>query len=83
MQFADDNTLHVSDLSLNTVVDKLESSAKSVINWFEYNYMKLNQSKCKILISGKKEEEVIIATVGETKIIESHKVKLLGIYIDR
>ena len=80
--FADDNTLHVSDLSLNTVVDKLESSAKSVINWFEYNYMKLNQSKCKILISGNK-EEVIIATVGETKIIESHKVTLLGIYIDR
>ena len=80
--FADDNTLHVSDLSLSTVVDKLESSAKSVINWFEYNYMKLNQSKCKILISGNK-EEVIIATVGETKIIESHKVKLLGIYIDR
>ena len=80
--FADDNTLHASDLSLNTVVDKLESSANSVINWFEFNYMKLNQSKFKILVSGNK-EEVIIATVGETKMIESHKVKLLGIYIDR
>ena len=80
--FADDNTLHVCDLSLNTVVDKLETSAKSVINWFEYNYMKLNESKCKLLISGNK-EEVIIASVGDTKIIESHKVNLLGIHIDR
>ena len=44
--------------------------------------MALNQYKCKILISGNK-EEVIISTVEETKIIESHKVKLLGIYIDR
>ena len=44
--------------------------------------MKLNESKRKLLISGHK-EEVIIASVGETKIIESHKVTLLGISIDR
>ena len=66
--FADDNTLHVCDLSLNVLVDKLETSAKSVIKWFEYNYMKLNESKCKLLISGNK-EEVIIASVGDVKII--------------
>ena len=63
-----------------TVVDNLETSAKSV--WLEYNYMKLNESKCKLLISGNK-EEVIIASVGETKIIESYKVTLLGISVDR
>ena len=80
--FADANILHVCGLSLHSVVDKLETSAKSVINWLEYNYMKLNESKCKLLISGDK-EEVIITSVGETKIIESHKVTLLGISSDR
>ena len=44
--------------------------------------MKLNESKCKLLISGNK-EEVIIATVGSAKIIESHEVTLLGCHIDR
>ena len=79
---ADDNTLHLCDLSLDALVHKLEASAKSVIKWFDYNYMKLNESKCKLLISGNK-EEVIIATVGSAKIIESHEVTLLGCHIDR
>ena len=80
--YADDNTLYQCELSLNVLVEKLEKSAKSVIQWFGYNYMKLNESKCKLLISGNK-EEIIIASVGNTKLIESHKVKLLGTIIDR
>ena len=36
----------------------------------------------KLLISGNK-EEVIIASVRKSQIIESHKVTLLGIHIDR
>ena len=78
----DDNTLHLCDLSLDALVHKLEVSAKSVIKWFDYNYMKLNESKCKLLISGNK-EEVTIATVGSAKIIESRKVTSLGCHIDR
>ena len=80
--YADDNTLYQCELSLNVLVEKLEKSAKSVIQWFGYNYMKLNESKCKLLISGNK-KEIIIASVGNTKLIESHKVKLLGTIIDR
>ena len=80
--FADDNTLYASDVSLNVLVEKLETSAKSVIEWFENNYMKLNESKCKILVCGNK-EEVIIASVGISKIIEFHKIALLGTHIDR
>ena len=80
--FADDNTLHLRDLCLDALVHKLEAFAKSVIKWFDYSYMKLNESKCKLHISGNK-EEVIIATVGSAKFIESHKVTLLGCHIDR
>ena len=71
--FVDDNTLYACDVSFNVLVEKLETSAKSVIEWFENNYIKLNESKCKILVCGNK-EEVIIASVGISKIIESHKI---------
>ena len=75
--YADDNTLYTCDTSLIALVNRLENSAKSVTQWFEYNYLKLNVNKCKLIISVNK-EEMIIASGGETKIIESHKVKLLG-----
>ena len=80
--YADDNTLYQCDASLSELISKLETSARSVIQWFGYNYMKLNESKCKLLVTGNK-EEVIIASVGDVNVIESHKVKLLGICIDR
>ena len=68
--FADDNTLYACDISLNDLIDKLESSASLVIDWFKYNYMKLNDSKCHLLVCGRK-EEIIIANVGNATIIES------------
>ena len=80
--FADDNTLYTCDISLNDLIGKLESSATLVIDWFKNNYMKLNESKCHLLVCGNK-EEVIIAKIGHASVIETHGVKLLGITIDR
>ena len=80
--FADDNTFHVCSVDLSCLLDKLESTAVKVIEWFRYNSMKLNTSKCHLLVSGNK-NEVMIASVGVSKIIEENKVKLLGINIDR
>ena len=80
--FADDNTLYACDISLNDLVEKLESSALLVIDWFRNNYMKLNESKSHLLICGNK-AEVIIAKVGKAPVIESYEVKLLGVVIDR
>ena len=80
--FADDNTLYACNQSLKSLVNTLESSAEAVITWCSENCLILNESKCKLLISGNK-EEVIISSVGKVKIIESHKVSLLGIQIDR
>ena len=51
--FADDNTLYAYDMSLDALVAKLETSAEAVIKWFEDNCMKLNESKCKLLVSSK------------------------------
>ena len=52
------------------------------IEWFESNYMKLNQDKCHFLLSGHK-HEMIWANIGQTKLWESRKQKLLAIIFDR
>ena len=44
--------------------------------------MKLNQHKCRLLVSGFKYEN-IWANIGKTKIWESKNQKLLGVEIDR
>ena len=43
--------------------------------------MKLNADKCHLLVCGHKFEQMI-ATINDTKIIESYKEKLLGVVID-
>ena len=48
----------------------------------ENNDMKLNQDKCHLLVSGYKNENVW-ANIGNEKIWESNKQKLLGLDIDR
>ena len=53
-----------------------------IIEWFESNYMKLNQDECHFLLSEHK-HEIIWANIGLTKIWEGRKQKLLGIIIGR
>ena len=52
------------------------------IEWFESNYMKLNNNKCHLLLSGYK-HEVMWANIGQSQIWESKEQKLLGVIIDR
>ena len=51
------------------------------IGWFENDHMKLNHEKSHLLISGHKHEN-IWAKIGQTKIWENRKQKLLGVEID-
>ena len=48
--YADDNTTYTFDLSLDILMTKLECAANTAIEWFQYNGMKLNSSKCHLLI---------------------------------
>ena len=79
--FADDNTFSACDQRLDVLVGKLERASVAAINWFKCNYMKLNEDKCHLIITGHKYEH-IWAMVGESRIWESNKEKLLGIHID-
>ena len=80
--YADDTTFHACDMDLENLVRRLEHDSMLAIEWFESNYMKLNQDKCHFLLSGHK-HEMIWANIGQTKIWEIRKQKLLGIIIDR
>ena len=80
--FADDTTFYVCDKDLNILINRLEHDTSLAVEWFENNFMKLNQDKCHLLVSGH-EHEAVWAKIGETKIWESNKQKLLGVVIDR
>ena len=67
---------------MKTLISRLEHDSHLAIEWFESNYKKLNQDKCNLLVSGYKHEN-IWARIGEVKIWESSKQKLLGVVIDR
>ena len=79
--YADDTTFHACDQNLHTLIQRLEQDSVLAIEWFERNYMKLNENKCHLLISGHKYEHVW-AMIGNSRIWESHHEKILGVTID-
>ena len=79
--FADDITFYVCDKDLNTLINRLEHDSALAVEWFESSFIKLNQDKCHLLVSGHK-HETVWAKIGKTKIWESNKQKLFGAVID-
>ena len=77
-----DTTFYEYDKDLNTLINRLEHDPALAVEWFENNFMKLNQGKCHLLVSGQK-HKTVWAKVGETKVWESNKQKLLVVLIDR
>ena len=68
-------------MDIKSLITRLEHDAVLALDWFESNYMMLNQDKCNFLFSGHKYE--MFVNVGETKIWESKQQNLLDILIDR
>ena len=73
--YADDNTLHTTDLRLDKLMEKLEGATDKALIWFKNNGMKMNSDKCHLLISGH-EHEVLIANVGGEQVIHPNNVRL-------
>ena len=55
-------------------MERLEHDTKLAIEWFENNYMKLNEGKCHLLVAGHR-CETLWANIGETRIWESKNEK--------
>ena len=57
--FADDTTFFAYDNDLKHLMERLEhDDAELAIEWFENNYMKLNEDKCQILVGGHRYETI-------------------------
>ena len=69
------------DMSLDTLMTKLECAIENALDWFRSNGMKLNSSKCKLMVCGHKFESMI-CKIENDQVIETHTVRLLGIQID-
>ena len=69
--YADDTTLFACDSDLHYLKSRLEHDSVLAIEWFECNYMKLNQDKCHLLILGHKYES------SSYKLLEALKQRTL------
>ena len=78
---ADDTTLYVCDKNLNNTMKDLEHDSLIAIEWFNSNYMKLNEDKCHSFVLGHKYEH-LLAKIGQSIIWEKNNVKILGMDID-
>ena len=72
--YAGDTTSYRYDSALRKLMLRLEHDSVLTIEKFEFNYMKLNQDKCRLLISGHKYERVWV-NIGSCKIWESNQQK--------
>ena len=80
--YANDTTFHPCYSNLWSLIQRLEHNSMLTIKWFESNYMKLNNDKCHLLLSGYK-HEVMWANIGQSQLWESKEQKRLGVIIDR
>lgn len=80
--YADDTSLNAFDMSLENLFVNLENDIHAVINWFDNNFMKLNEDKCHFLTAANTNEHLWVK-VGKELIWESSEEKLLGITIDK
>ena len=78
--FADDTIFFARDRDLKHLMERLEHDTKLAIEWFENNYMKLNDDH--LLVAGHR-YETLWANIGETRIWESKNDRLLGLTIDK
>ena len=80
--YADGTTFYGRDSDICNLIKRLEHDSSLAIEWFESNYMKLNEDKCHFIISGYK-HEIMFANIGESRIWGKGQQKLLGVTIDK
>ena len=62
------------DSDLKNLMETLEHDTKLAIEWFENNYIKLNEDKCHLLVAWHRSETLWVNT-GETRVWESKNEK--------
>ena len=82
--YADDNTIWVTNENKNEIVYDLESEVAILNTWFTENYMILNGDKSKLITfqTNPVRHDVAQMNINGHVIKESNSVKLLGVTID-
>ena len=84
--YADDTTIHTTDVKLDCVQSKLQSDLYKVNRWCKINNMAINPKKttCMILCTKQKHtnSKVLTLKIGNAEIENVTSQKLLGVYID-
>ena len=75
--FHDDTTFFACDKDIESLINRLEHYSFLPTEWFQNSYMKLNADKCHLLV-GRYKHASIWAKIGDARIWESNKQKLLG-----
>ena len=78
--YADDNAPYAIANDAQGLISIIENDYSILIKWFNDNYLKLNEDKCKLLIT--KHNDNVSAKIGSEIITASGSVKLLGVTID-
>ena len=79
--YADATKFYACDPDFHDLILRLEDDSVSSNEWYERNYIKLNQDRCDLLILGHKYRGAW-ENIGSCKIWESSDQKLLGVNID-
>ena len=77
--YADNNTPYTSDISLNLILEKLESSTHHLFRWFKEKHMKANPDKYNLLVTT---NALTFVNINSFQITNSTEEKLLGIKFD-
>ena len=78
--YADDTTPYECDQHCDNLISNMELTVEKIFNWFEFNNLKANASKCHFFLSA---YQHISINVNRSVIKSSNFEKLLGITIDR
>ena len=77
--YADDNTPHSTNITLNKVLHDVEKNSNTLFKWFTNNLLKADPEKSDLLTNSAQEIQI---NIGGMTISNSKSAKLLGIHID-
>ena len=77
--YADDTTPYESDQHCDNLINNMELTVKKICNWFAFNNLKANASKCHFFLSP---DQHTLININGSVINSSNSEKLLEITID-
>ena len=80
--YADDSYIIKSAKSLEELKQKLQDSARNLIDWFTKSGLIVNKTKTEILLMMNKESESIMIDLDGEKVKSKSNMKVLGIWFD-